>query len=411
MSKIALTPNSSGTGTFTLAAPDSDTNRTLTLPDSAGELLTTTGDGSGLTGIVIPPIFNPVAVSGATPALDVGSYNFFDSGTLTANTTVSFTSVPTNARWSYSFEPAIVEDFWDISTAIHVQNLPVEAQDTGVSGIFFKPDGTKMYIVGYTGDNVYEYDLSTDWDISTASFLQLFSVAAQDVNPVGIFFKPDGTKMYISGLSGQDINEYDLSTAWDVSTASYLQSFLVGTQDTGPWGVFFKPDGTKMYVTGYVGDNVYEYNLSTAWNISTASYLQNFYLGSQDTIPRGIFFKSDGTKMYITGDTGNDVNEYNLSTAWSVTTASYLQNFVVSSQDSAPQGVFFKPDGTKMYVIGDRYGDKVNEYDVGTASTVTLPAAVKNNPSQALRVNKQVTYEFFTMDGGTTVKLIGEEIL
>jgi hypothetical protein len=40
MSKIALTPNASGTGTFTIAAPNSNTNRTLTLPDEAGEVLT-----------------------------------------------------------------------------------------------------------------------------------------------------------------------------------------------------------------------------------------------------------------------------------------------------------------------------------------------------------------------------------
>ena len=40
MSKIALSPNASGTGTFTIAAPDSNTNRTLTLPDAAGELET-----------------------------------------------------------------------------------------------------------------------------------------------------------------------------------------------------------------------------------------------------------------------------------------------------------------------------------------------------------------------------------
>ena len=72
MSKIALSPDDSGTGTFTLASPNSNTNRTLTLPDSAGELLTTTGDGSGLTGIVIPPAFNPVAVTGTTPSLNVG---------------------------------------------------------------------------------------------------------------------------------------------------------------------------------------------------------------------------------------------------------------------------------------------------------------------------------------------------
>jgi hypothetical protein len=38
MSKIALTPNASGTGTFTIAAPNSNTNRTLTLPDAAGEI-------------------------------------------------------------------------------------------------------------------------------------------------------------------------------------------------------------------------------------------------------------------------------------------------------------------------------------------------------------------------------------
>jgi hypothetical protein len=36
MSKIALTPNVSGTGTFTLASPNSNTDRTLTLPDATG---------------------------------------------------------------------------------------------------------------------------------------------------------------------------------------------------------------------------------------------------------------------------------------------------------------------------------------------------------------------------------------
>lgn len=36
MSKIALTPNASGTGTLTIAAPNTNTDRTLTLPDAAG---------------------------------------------------------------------------------------------------------------------------------------------------------------------------------------------------------------------------------------------------------------------------------------------------------------------------------------------------------------------------------------
>lgn len=40
MSKVAIQGNASGTGTVTLAAPNTNTDRTLTLPDEAGTVLT-----------------------------------------------------------------------------------------------------------------------------------------------------------------------------------------------------------------------------------------------------------------------------------------------------------------------------------------------------------------------------------
>ena len=40
MSKISLAPNISGSATFTIAAPNSSTDRTLTLPDSTGTIAT-----------------------------------------------------------------------------------------------------------------------------------------------------------------------------------------------------------------------------------------------------------------------------------------------------------------------------------------------------------------------------------
>ena len=205
---------------------------------------------------------------------------------------------------------------------------------------------------------------SVAWNIGFATYDSVsFDVSAQEIAPTGLFFKPDGTKMYVVGLSGDDVNEYNLSTAWDVSTSSYLQNFSVAAQDTSPEGIFFKPDGTKMYVTGGVGDDVNEYNLSTAWDVSTSSYLQNFSVAAQETVPRGLFFKPDGTKMYVVGPSGSGVKEYNLSTAWDISTSSYLQNFSVAAQDTSPQGLFFKPDGTKMYVIG-LSGDAVYQYSI-----------------------------------------------
>lgn len=45
MSKIALEGNASGTGTFTIAAPNTNTNYSITLPESSGTLATTTTAG------------------------------------------------------------------------------------------------------------------------------------------------------------------------------------------------------------------------------------------------------------------------------------------------------------------------------------------------------------------------------
>ena len=198
---------------------------------------------------------------------------------------------------------------WNVSTAVYSQRLSVSAQDYSPSGIFFKPDGLKMYIVG---SDVNEYNLSTAWDVSTAVYSQNFSISAQVSSGRNVFFKPDGLKMYIVDYSGRDVNEYNLSTAWDISTAVYLKNRSVSAQETGPYSVFFKPDGLKMYVIGS-NRSVYQYNLNTAWDIYTIVYSQNFSVSAQTVSPSSVFFKPDGLKMYIVGSIYGYVNEYNLT--------------------------------------------------------------------------------------------------
>jgi DNA-binding beta-propeller fold protein YncE len=259
----------------------------------------------------------------------------------------------------------VIENAWVISDSSFVQSFSVSAQETSPEAVFFKPDGTKMYVMGTSGDDVNEYDLSTAWDVSTASFVQSFSVGGQEGTPNGLFFKPDGTKMYVVGQSGDDVNEYDLSTAWDVSTASFVQSFSVSTEETAPEDIFFKPDGTKMYIVGNVGQDVGQYDLSTAWDVSTASFIDRIGVQSQDTDPTSVSFKPDGTKMYVLGIVNDSVYEYDLSTAWEVNSASYLRSFSVGGQEGTPNGLFLRSDGTKMYVIGQS-GDDVNEYNIGS---------------------------------------------
>jgi len=178
-----------------------------------------------------------------------------------------------------------------------------------MTGIFFKPDGLKMYVLGYTYDSVYEYDLSTAWDISTSVYIRSFSVGGQTLLPIGLFFKPDGTKMYITGYSNNTIHEYNLSTPWSLSVVSFVRTKGVSS----PTGIFFKPDGLKMYVENFVLDQVDEYDLNTAWDISTSANIRSKAVDTQETQPLGLFFKPDGTKMYVVGVSGDDVNEYDLT--------------------------------------------------------------------------------------------------
>ena len=59
----------------------------------------------------------------------------------------------------------------------------------------------------------------------------------------------------------------------DVSEAVYdSPSFDVSDEDTFPSDVIFSPDGLKMFVLGASSDSIYQYTLSTAWDINTAVY-------------------------------------------------------------------------------------------------------------------------------------------
>jgi DNA-binding beta-propeller fold protein YncE len=252
---------------------------------------------------------------------------------------------------------------WNVTDAVYLQEFSVAAKETAPTGVYFKPDGTKMYVVGDDGDTVDEYDLGTQWDVSTAVWLQEFSVWAKETSPQGLYFKPDGTKMYTIGMSGNAVDEYDLGTQWDVSTAVWLQEFSVAAKEVDPTGIFLKPDGTKMYTVGFDGDTVDEYDLGTQWDVTTAVYLQEFSVAVRESIPMDLFFKHDGTKMYVVGSNDDAVIEYDLGTQWDVSTAVYLHEFSVAVKETIPTGVFFKPDGTKMYTVGVD-GDTVDEYDL-----------------------------------------------
>ena len=62
MSKVKVQGHASGTGVLTVTAPNTSSDRTITLPDATGTLLNSDGDGSSLTGVGVG---KNIAINGA----------------------------------------------------------------------------------------------------------------------------------------------------------------------------------------------------------------------------------------------------------------------------------------------------------------------------------------------------------
>ena len=269
---------------------------------------------------------------------------------------------------------AVDDGSWpDVSTASFVRFDTVVAFND-VRGISFKTDGTRIYTCEL-GDYIRETTLSTAWDISTHGSLvnTLRTDQTHNANPAGIFFKDDGTELYVVDISADVVVQYSLSTAWDLSTASYtrkVSTTLGSANEYIPRGVSFSGDGENMYVVGTGQDTITRFTLSTAWDISTASYdsqgstLQTSPLHESALL--GMFMKPDGTRFYATGNIQNKVFQWNPTTAYSVSDVGVTvdDSFSTSSQEGTPWWVYISPEGDHMY-IGGGDGNGVDQYSLG----------------------------------------------
>ena len=265
---------------------------------------------------------------------------------------------------------------WDSSTATYVQSVDCKLFSNGPLALTFNNDGTKIFMIDADIDNMMEIPLSTAYDITTIGNPfdeNVATLRGYIVGLSGLWFKPDGTKFYVTDSNPDTIEEFSLSTAWDLSTISNSAPVVFDVTSSGatsPKGIFFKSDGLELYIVCNTSDAVYQFTLTTAWDITTCSLTTSFSVATQDDNPHGIYFKSDGTEMYITGNTGNKIIRYTLSTGWDLSTASSTSDFSVGSQESGPLSVVFNTGGTEMYVVGNS-GDDLNVYTLSTAWDIT----------------------------------------
>jgi uncharacterized protein with beta-barrel porin domain len=300
------------------------------------------------------------------------------------------------------------------ATTSFVDTFSVSSQETGPKGLTFNNDGSKMYVIGYIGDAVHEYSLSTEFDISSASFTRSFSISTQEIYARSVDFNNDGSKMFVTGLAGDDVNEYTLSTPFNVATASFVDSFSVFSQVYNPNAVDFNNDGTKMYVARSF--TIAEYSLSSAFDVSTASHAQTDTLTGMTGFLEDFEFNNDGSKLFISVNGDDAIGEYSLSTNYDISTASFIDSYStadIGDDQPTPAGLSFNSDGTKMFVLDNRM-KRVGEYtltvafDLNTNVLPTLSSSVPADNASSVARDANIVLNFSesvtVQSGNITIK-------
>ena len=116
MSKIALVSNASGTGTLSIAAPNTNSDRTLTLPDSTGTIATAESTLTQFNASGSAPVFAArawVNFNGTgTPAIRASGNVSSITDMNTGRYEVNFTTAMPDANYAVNALPGQTSDDW-----------------------------------------------------------------------------------------------------------------------------------------------------------------------------------------------------------------------------------------------------------------------------------------------------------
>lgn len=325
---------------------------------------------------------------------------FNDDGTrmyIVGNSGDDVTEYSLSSAWNVS--SATFTDTFDARTAI--ENLLGATNGDLLTGMSFNDDGSKLFLADRRSDDVFEFDLSTNYDVSTAGAVVNNMPITGETNVRDISFNDDGTELYVIGNQGDDVNTFPLSIAYDLSSVGTSTNHtLPGSPDNTPQAILIDNAGTTFWVAGSNDDDIKEYTLSLAFDFSsTITFVEATPFPTREIAPRGLIFNDDGTKLFVAGDQQNYVTEMELTTPYDISTGLFTTVLFVNGEESNIRGLAFNNTGTTLYIIGSN-GDEINGYDLSTGydltSTITTTAG---SPWSIVNEDTNPTDMYFNNDG------------
>ena len=194
-------------------------------------------------------------------------------------------------------------------------------------------------------------------------------------SPRRMEFSSDGTKLFVLEATNDTITTHNLATAFDISSvsSSTTGTTLASNPHSYAYGIAFSADGTRMFTSDYTTKYVYQWTLTTPWDVSSNQRSSSDDLNTNSlygaSSPRDLTFSEDGTKLFLLG-TDETVHQISLGTAWDLSTRITSPTDVeldLSSTitEGAVNGIRFSPNGKKFFI--NSYSKHIYEFSLATA--------------------------------------------
>ena len=291
---ISVTPTSGATAT-----PTPTVTSTVTPTPTATAEVTPTATQTVTPTVSVTPSVTPSTTAPVTP-------------TVTPTITPSPSAVAPATLASYTFDS-------DFTTN----------ENPGTVNFEFRTDGMMVFTTNFGAgtQRLASYNLSTAYDVSTASFSgDFFNYAGTTFTTLN--FSTDGLNLLGRNGSGQ-LQVATLGVAWDVSTLSFGAASGVGTYSD----IYLRPDDpTQVYLYNASTRVLEKRTLGVAWDPTTlggvdASVDLNAIATGAGGTPGAFqtygFFETTGENFYVIYNNA-EVVRYNLSTPWDITTMSFI---------------------------------------------------------------------------------------
>ena len=119
-------------------------------------------------------------------------------------------------------------------TYVRLFNITNSLSSPSIGSIRFNNDGTKVFFADNHRNAIQIYSLSTAYNVSTMSRLGEFSVSTQGAaEPVGMTFNSSGTKLYVVDYQDDDVYQYSVSPAYVLLSDTTSPTMTISSSTSG----------------------------------------------------------------------------------------------------------------------------------------------------------------------------------